>query len=60
MMVYESVPKRNRIIKSTSIQLIFQDLESANQQGIKARERCVEHYSIEAMASTLKSVIAQL
>ncbi|MEH1950308.1 MAG: glycosyltransferase family 4 protein [Nostoc sp.] len=42
------------------IQLIFQDLESASQKGIKARERCVEHYSIEAMASTLKSVIAQL
>ena len=42
------------------IQLIFQNLESANQQGIKARERCVEHYSIEAMASVLKSVIAQL
>ncbi|MEA5600854.1 glycosyltransferase family 4 protein [Nostoc sp. UHCC 0252] len=42
------------------IQLIFQNLESANQRGIKARERCVEYYSIEAMASTLKSVIAQL
>ncbi|MGJ5628959.1 glycosyltransferase family 4 protein [Nostoc sp. CALU 1950] len=42
------------------IQLIFQNLESANQQGLKARKRCVEHYSIEAMASTLKSVIARL
>ncbi|AUB40353.1 Glycosyltransferase involved in cell wall bisynthesis [Nostoc flagelliforme CCNUN1] len=42
------------------IQLIFQNLESANQRGIKARERCVEHYSIEAMASVLKSVIARL
>lgn len=42
------------------IQLIFQNLESANQQGIKARQRCVEHYSIEAMASVLKSVIARL
>jgi glycosyltransferase involved in cell wall biosynthesis len=42
------------------IQLIFQNLESANQQGIKARERCVELYSIETMASALKSVIAQL
>ena len=42
------------------IQLIFKNLESANQQGIKARERCVEHYSIEAMASVLKSVIARL
>ncbi|MHC5595385.1 MAG: glycosyltransferase family 4 protein [Nostoc sp.] len=42
------------------IKLIFQNLDSANQQGIKARQRCVEHYSIEAMASVLKSVIAQL
>jgi glycosyltransferase involved in cell wall biosynthesis len=42
------------------IQLIFQNLESANQLGVKARERCVEHYSIEAMASLLKSVIARL
>ncbi|WP_375511155.1 glycosyltransferase family 4 protein [uncultured Nostoc sp.] len=42
------------------IQLIFQNLESANQRGIKARKRCVEHYSIEAMASVLKSVIARL
>ncbi|MBW4615469.1 MAG: glycosyltransferase family 4 protein [Desmonostoc vinosum HA7617-LM4] len=42
------------------IQLIFQDLDAANQRGIKARERCVENYSIEAMAATLESVIAQL
>ncbi|MEH2065894.1 MAG: glycosyltransferase family 4 protein [Nostoc sp.] len=42
------------------IQFIFQNLESANQQGIKARQRCVENYSIEAMAFTLKSVIARL
>ncbi|MBE8988371.1 glycosyltransferase family 4 protein [Nostoc sp. LEGE 12450] len=42
------------------IQWIFQNLESANQQGINARKRCVEHYSIEAMASVLKSVISRL
>lgn len=42
------------------IQLIFQDLESANERGSKARERCVEKYSIEAMAFNLKSVIARL
>ncbi|MBD6619136.1 glycosyltransferase family 4 protein [Komarekiella sp. 'clone 1'] len=42
------------------IQSIFQDLESANQLALKARERCVEHYSIEAMASTLKSIISRL
>lgn len=42
------------------IQAIFQDLELANQLALKARERCVKHYSIEAMASTLKSIISQL
>nr|WP_228058208.1 glycosyltransferase [Nostoc sp. UIC 10630] len=42
------------------IQWIFQNLESANQQGINARKRCVEHYSIDAMASVLKSVISRL
>jgi glycosyltransferase involved in cell wall biosynthesis len=42
------------------IELIFQDLDAANERGRKARERCVEKYSIEAMAVTLKSVIARL
>jgi len=42
------------------IQLIFQDLDTANERGKKARERCVEKYSVEAMATTLKSVIARL
>lgn len=42
------------------IELIFQNLELANERGKKARDRCVEKYSIEAMASTLKSVISQL
>ncbi|GBE93365.1 glycosyltransferase family 4 protein [Nostoc cycadae] len=42
------------------IQLIFQDLDAANERGKKSRERCVEKYSIEAMAATLKSVIARL
>jgi glycosyltransferase involved in cell wall biosynthesis len=42
------------------IQLIFQNLATANELGRKARERCVEKYSIEAMASSLKSVISRL
>lgn len=42
------------------IKLIFQDLDAANERGKKARQRCVEKYSIEAMAETLKSVIARL
>ncbi|QSJ16324.1 glycosyltransferase family 4 protein [Nostoc sp. UHCC 0702] len=45
---------------AAQIKLIFQDLDAANERGIKARERCVEKYSIEAMASTLNSVIARL
>ncbi|WP_017654609.1 glycosyltransferase family 4 protein [Fortiea contorta] len=42
------------------IQLIFQNLDLANAQGIKARKRCIEKYSIEAMAINLDSVIARL
>lgn len=42
------------------IQCIFQDLELANERGRKARARCIEKYSIEAMASTLKSVMQKL
>ncbi|MEH1779747.1 MAG: glycosyltransferase family 4 protein [Nostoc sp.] len=41
------------------IQLIFDDLELANERGRKSRERCVKKYSIEAMAANLKSVISQ-
>ena len=42
------------------IKFIFQNMDLANQKGIKARERCIDKYSIEAMASILKSVIYQL
>jgi glycosyltransferase involved in cell wall biosynthesis len=42
------------------INLIFQDLDLANERGKKARERCIEKYSVEAMASTLQLLIAQL
>lgn len=45
---------------ATQIQLIFHNLELANQRGKKARERCVEKYSIEAMAASLESVIFRL
>jgi glycosyltransferase involved in cell wall biosynthesis len=45
---------------AAQIKLIFQDLNAANERGKKARERCVEKYSIEAMATTLQSVIARL
>ncbi|WP_375477449.1 glycosyltransferase family 4 protein [uncultured Nostoc sp.] len=42
------------------IKLIFQDLETANEVGKKARNRCLEKYSVEKMASTMESVIAHL
>jgi glycosyltransferase involved in cell wall biosynthesis len=42
------------------IKFIFENIEEANKQGSKARERCVEKYSLEAMASTLAEIIADL
>lgn len=42
------------------IQFIFQNLDEASERGRKARERCLEHYSVETMASTLADVIAGL
>lgn len=42
------------------IQYIFQNFEAATVQARKARERCIEKYSIDAMAMSLKSVIARL
>ena len=42
------------------IQWIFQHLDVANAQGIKARMRCIEHYSIETMASILEMIISRL
>ena len=38
-------------------QLIFNDLIAANFKGIKARERCVKYYSIDAMATILSDLI---
>ncbi|WYL94204.1 MAG: glycosyltransferase family 4 protein [Gloeotrichia echinulata IR180] len=45
---------------AAQIKLIFQDLEAANERGRQARERCIEKYSIKAMAISLNSVIARL
>ncbi|MDB9511859.1 glycosyltransferase family 4 protein [Kamptonema animale CS-326] len=43
---------------SQKIQWIFKNQASANSQGMKARQRCVERYSIQAMASILSDLIA--
>ena len=45
---------------AAQIQLIFENLHIANERGRRGRLRCVEKYSIEAMASILKSVITRL
>ena len=42
---------------AAQIELIFNDLTAANSQGIKARERCIKYYSIDAMATILPDLI---
>jgi glycosyltransferase involved in cell wall biosynthesis len=42
------------------IKLIFQNLDAANQRALKARERCVEKYSINSMSNILECVISKL
>lgn len=42
------------------VRWIFEHPEEAQEKGIKARERCVNYYSIDAMASILSDVIARL
>ncbi|MFE1744303.1 glycosyltransferase family 4 protein [Coleofasciculus sp. H7-2] len=42
------------------IQWIFEHLDEANQQGMKARERCINHYSTDTMAAILSDVIKDL
>jgi glycosyltransferase involved in cell wall biosynthesis len=39
---------------------IFKDLDAANAKGTQARERCVKHYSTDAMATILSDVILNL
>ncbi len=43
---------------SQKIRWIFENLTTANLQGMKARERCVEKYSIQTMAPILSDIIA--
>lgn len=40
------------------IKLIFCDFDQAQEKGLEARKRCVEKYSIEAMAQILSSIIS--
>ncbi|BAI93140.1 glycosyltransferase family 4 protein [Arthrospira platensis NCB002] len=43
-----------------TLKLIFEDLDVANHRGLQARQRCVELYSIEAMANVLSNVMDQV
>ena len=42
------------------IQYIFNNLEEANDRGIRARERCINYYSIERMAAIIVEIINDL
>lgn len=42
---------------ATQIQLIFNDLTAANAKGMRARERCMKNYTIDAMATILSELI---
>ena len=45
---------------SQKIQWIFQNLTVANFQGMKARERCIEKYSIQTMKPLLSDIISRI
>jgi glycosyltransferase involved in cell wall biosynthesis len=42
---------------ATTLEAIFQDLEQAKRQGAMARARCIERYSLDAMAEILSGVL---
>ncbi|PZO18629.1 MAG: glycosyl transferase group 1 [Leptolyngbya foveolarum] len=42
------------------IALIFKDLEAANRVGQRARDRCIEHYSTQAMVKRLAVMFGEL
>lgn len=45
---------------AAQLQVIFSDLAAAHQKGQHARARCIEHYSLTAMAHRLKEVLQEL
>ncbi|OKH19112.1 glycosyl transferase group 1 [Hydrococcus rivularis NIES-593] len=45
---------------AAQIQWIFEHLDEANERGKRARKRCIERYSIEAMANILSGVIERV
>ena len=45
---------------AAQLNAIFQDLSAAHRKGLRARARCIEHYSIEAMAYRLQAVLSEV
>ncbi len=39
---------------------IFQNMEAANQRGLRARARCIEHYSIQSMIERFQEIFSQM
>lgn len=42
---------------AVQIKLIFDDLDAANAKGLESRQRCIQNYSLEAMANILAGVL---
>jgi glycosyltransferase involved in cell wall biosynthesis len=42
------------------IKTIFEDLEQAQKRGEAARKRCIQYYSLEAMADILSEILSAL
>ena len=45
---------------AVQIENIFSDFELATKKGIKARKKCIDFYSLEAMATSLQEVVCHL
>lgn len=45
---------------AAQIESIFQHPDEARERGIQARKRCIQHYSLETMATTLETVLEKL
>jgi len=45
---------------AAQLSVIFQDFAAAKQKGQRARARCLEHYSIESMATCLQKILTQI
>jgi glycosyltransferase involved in cell wall biosynthesis len=54
------VPPGDSAAMAASIQDIFADLAAAQYKGSLARQRCIDHYSLQAMGRGLHQVIAPL